>query len=640
MLRKRDASEIKNPSWDELQKKKVRNEKIVSDIEKHFKHFAHIDSKKNLEPFPLKEEIANIAINKEKSKEFSEVFTPLWLVDQMIGQVEFDHYNTTTLDLCAGYGQFSVRMMRYLHNTFSYGDVREFLKHNHAFSELQLSSCYKILRIFGDQITLFIGDSTHLNKLPENANGLWVYIEEYKYWVCLTETIRELLCPKGDKKHPVSEKQFVESMEALIANLNEVYTKIKDMYNLSLQQMTRTSKLRLELIKGVSNALANQQPTPIQNVYTPEGVIDDMLACVEDIEKKTILVLFNMEIVEHLINKKKVDPANILFAVDFNGSLKATAMNEMYGVDTTLVDSKLMFLHSAFKGRKFDVCLSNPPYNDNVDLRILLRLLETSIATEFVVVHPSTWLIDIKGKEQLYNTFKSITSNKIKSVKVFNGNKVFGVFLYVPCVITHIDLNHSGDINVDFYGNEYSVNKTSDITKFGQEWLSLVKPFIDTINKRLSITSNIWSKNVSNLSVDKNKHHCQLACIRGNVSKDPDQLVGDDFYTMCVNDDHTNKGIRKTNVGRPKSDRLPTFEFDSEIERDNFISYVNTDFARFCLSIFKVNAHLDRGELTMIPWLDFTQAWDDEKLFKHFDINQETQDYIRKFLPDYYGIRK
>ena len=34
------------------------------------------------------------------------------------------------------------------------------------------------------------------------------------------------------------------------------------------------------------------------------------------------------------------------------------------------------------------------------------------------------------------------------------------------------------------------------------------------------------------------------------------------------------------------------------------------------------------------------EEWDDDKLFKKFDVSQELQDYIREFLPDYYGIRK
>jgi hypothetical protein len=67
---------------------------------------------------------------------------------------------------------------------------------------------------------------------------------------------------------------------------------------------------------------------------------------------------------------------------------------------------------------------------------------------------------------------------------------------------------------------------------------------------------------------------------------------------------------------------------------------LKTDFSRFCLAIYKTNSQLARGELALIPWLDFTASWDDEKLFEKFDVSQELQDYIRDFLPDYYGIRK
>jgi len=83
------------------------------------------------------------------------------------------------------------------------------------------------------------------------------------------------------------------------------------------------------------------------------------------------------------------------------------------------------------------------------------------------------------------------------------------------------------------------------------------------------------------------------------------------------------------------------FEFNNKNEVLNFIEYLKSDFARFCLSIYKNNGHMRSGGVCrLIPWLDFSQSWDDEKLFKHFEIDQETQNYIRKFLPDYYGIRK
>ena len=72
----------------------------------------------------------------------------------------------------------------------------------------------------------------------------------------------------------------------------------------------------------------------------------------------------------------------------------------------------------------------------------------------------------------------------------------------------------------------------------------------------------------------------------------------------------------------------------------NFIGYCKTDFARFCLSLYKNGPNLlTGGGLENIPWLDFTQEWDDQKLYEFFDVNEETQEYIENFLPDYYGIR-
>jgi hypothetical protein len=124
--------------------------------------------------------------------------------------------------------------------------------------------------------------------------------------------------------------------------------------------------------------------------------------------------------------------------------------------------------------------------------------------------------------------------------------------------------------------------------------------------------------------------------VRGNVSKNADTLVSDDFYSLVMRDVSEAIGIRK-----PLKERGgPAFGFNTEVERTNFLNYVRTDFARFCFSLLKNKSDTDCGEMTTIPWLDFTQSWNDEKLFTYFDINKETQDYIRKFLPDYYGIRK
>lgn len=608
----------------------TNSEKFLLEAEKRFKKISNISH--DITTFPLKSNVSNIEINKAKSKEFSEVFTPLWLVDVMIKQAKLTNADVTTLDLCAGYGQFSIRLLRYLFNTVPGFKVGTYLSNNHAFSELQLSSCYKLLNSFGIKINLFIGDSTHLNKLPENAKGIWCYIESYGSWVCLTKTIQKIL---GMSKVS-SEEKFVTAVENLIKNIGEVHAK---MTQITLDKIKANSKIRLDYFSKLNAASAG---TSMQTVDTPESVIHDMLDCVDDLESKSILVLFNCEIIEQLIYKKKIDPKNIHFATDFGSSSEAKAVQKIYGVDVTLFGDKPAFIFNSFKGKKFDVCFSNPPYNRGLDLKILKSLMvdgtsAKSIAKEFVIVHPSTWLLDQKGKSDLYTSIKTILNRKLRSVKLFNGNVVFGVSLYVPCVITHIDLSYFGQIDVKNFAEKFTADTTENITKFGKMWLPVVKPFMVKIKKEIAKTSHVWSHNTTKIL--PNKSYCQTAAIRGHENYEESSMVKDDFYTMTIRGSADNKGIRETRLNKPGG-KTPTFEFDTDLERDNFLMYLNTDFARFCLSLYKIGQHLENGEMELIPWLDFAQSWDDEKLFKHFDINQETQDYIRKFLPDYYGIRK
>jgi hypothetical protein len=112
-------------------------------------------------------------------------------------------------------------------------------------------------------------------------------------------------------------------------------------------------------------------------------------------------------------------------------------------------------------------------------------------------------------------------------------------------------------------------------------------------------------------------------------------MIKDDFFTMIMEDSSKNLGIRKKTT---KSDSL-CWKFGTEQEARNFIDYLKTDFARFCLAQYKVNGNNHRGELSLIPMLDFTQQWTDEMLYKRFGIDERTQKYITEFLPDYYNIR-
>ena len=51
------------------------------------------------------------------------------------------------------------------------------------------------------------------------------------------------------------------------------------------------------------------------------------------------------------------------------------------------------------------------------------------------------------------------------------------------------------------------------------------------------------------------------------------------------------------------------------------------------LSTDKRDQHI---KFTSLPWMDFTQEWTDERLYKHFNITEEEQAFIKEVIPPYY----
>lgn len=594
----------------------------------------------DISSYPLHPDTSSAATktNKEKSKEFGEVFTPLWLVDSMLGQVEITN-KTTTLDLCAGYGQFSVRLMRRLFNenpkTF---DIYNWVGSQHSFCEIQLSSCYKLIRTFGTGINLFIGDARELPKLPGIAYGVWVFIDAMGGWVPLTKTIKELF---HQGQQITEEATFTTGLKKVITDIGEAYKTMET--TVANSNVVKSGKFnvrysdetRLRELKCLDDALNKIYPKD-ESVSTPAKIVNQLLACVNDLDKNKILVLFNAEIVEALIHAKKVDPKNIIFGVDDAHRARAEFVELMYNVDTCVfVNKDPKSILEALGTKRFDLVLSNPPYNDKLDLKIIRALVLAGIAKEYVVVHPSAWILDRKGKDSQFNSFKDALEGKIKSVKLFNGNSVFGIGLWYPCVITHIVEQHTGDINVNYFGDEYHTPSIYDEMRYGRNGKTIAAPFLAKMEEYVARNGSVWDKNRK--AIDEGKYYAQFSVVRGHVIEDHTRcMYKDDFNTIVRQDADKAKAINKAMDNRPG----PTFQFDSEVERNNFVDYLKTDFARFCLSLLKISQNIYYGEMAMIPWLDFTQAWNDEKLFAHFNIDQATQDYIRSFLPDYYGIRK
>ena len=201
----------------------------IDQIEKRFKEITElhdIDLTKSLIK-KVDYKVQQVKTRKEKSKNFGEVFTPLFLVDIMI-LMKFKEMTpeTKTCDLCSGYGQFTIRMMRMLYNKF-HMNVEEWLKNVHTLTELQMESCAKLVYIFGPDINLYAGDSLKLEYSDENDKGILFFNEETKKWYN-NELVDELIHIKRVKNNLqlltfiFENNQNSEKLQKLKERLNEV----------------------------------------------------------------------------------------------------------------------------------------------------------------------------------------------------------------------------------------------------------------------------------------------------------------------------------------------------------------------------------------------------------------------------------
>ena len=286
-----------------------------------------------------------------------------------------------------------------------------------------------------------------------------------------------------------------------------------------------------------------------------------------------------------------------------------------------------------------DIVLGNPPYNRGLDLKLLLACKH--LTRRILVVHPSAWLVDVKTQlgpktgSPLFRKFQDAVRDHVTQVEIFNGNPVFGIGLFVPCVVTDVDFSSKrlGAIKVKDVGAEdyREVFNIDDITLHGKDWDPTVKEFMGRVQKLCSKNGSVESHKGSDAS---SQFPIQLASVIGNWTASSSlKMVKDDFYTFLQKDPEGNRGVRSLSAGQ-------IISCATEAASDNLLGYLQTDFARMCLALLKLSQNSHRGEHTLVPWLDFSRSWNDDQLFTMlgYPRGHAIREYAKRFLPDYHNI--
>jgi hypothetical protein len=257
---------------------------------------------------------------------------------------------------------------------------------------------------------------------------------------------------------------------------------------------------------------------------------------------------------------------------------------------------------------KFDLIISNPPYNHNLDLKILKEVYELS--EKICFVHPTTWLYDKKMKSKLYNDCRNLVKHSfVHYEKVENANKVFGIGLFTDVFVTLFD-KHKPGIGDMIY--DIDIHGDSDIYK------SLKQKILLYCNKNNLLQNIEYKKNKKQKQIHKNYQVGLPGMAPGGRNV---MIQKTNEYAQCAkNTKYASK-----------------FFFDTEVEAINFKDYLKTKIARFCLSIYKTNQHLHYGELASVPYIPtYTRPWTDEEVAKELGLTDEELAWAINWIPDYY----
>ena len=399
--------------------------------------------------------------------------------------------------------------------------------------------------------------------------------------------------------------------------------------------------------KYFEEAKANGVDLGLQDKYTPIHKIENTtrfrFADYITAETKSVGVLFNTEFINYFVKELHQDYINnIKFTFFYDCQFDYEQVQDCIFFSNKNINIEMISIENikdldkVMAGKKFDIVFSNPPYNGNLDLKILKSLFEQKISDKIVFVHPVGYLLDKKFKTKLYNELRN--TNYLESVNMFWGNNLFDIKIFMPCCISVWNTNKTDDkcfvtdnAFINWTGNESKyICKINDISIHGKIFEN-VKHFLNYTNNIMKY--NVNDNNLTNYSVN-------FPLIRGG--QEYGQGIYSHFYSIIGLDTNTCKcdnNYRLSDSARSHTSngtKFPLWTFNTENERNNFINYIKSKFVRFLFSLIKTNPNTYSGELKVIPWLDFTQEWNDKKLCKEFGISEELWKYIDNFIPDYY----
>ena len=317
---------------------------------------------------------------------------------------------------------------------------------------------------------------------------------------------------------------------------------------------------------------------------------------------------------------------------------------------------------------KFDVIVGNPPYQlstgggqaQATPLYDKFVLNATKLAPKYLVmIIPSRWFAGGFPQIEKFRD-EMVKDGRIRVIHDFeDASECFpGVEIKGGVSYFRWDRDSKGDC--DFYNHENGViishekrpllEKGNDTIIRNNEAIEILHKVNALGEKSFSdIVSPLWVHSIKSTFSTLHKEKKKSDDIFAYVMKDKGWI---DNIELEKNRDLVNKWklflprsvgsasvkTDKVNsiIGEPNTCCSGTYiiagPFNDENETKNAQSYIDTKFFHFLLSLKKVSQDTVKGCYFFIPIQDFSEKWNDEKLYKKYNLTKEEIDYIENLV--------
>jgi 5S rRNA maturation endonuclease (ribonuclease M5) len=282
-----------------------------------------------------------------------------------------------------------------------------------------------------------------------------------------------------------------------------------------------------------------------------------------------------------------------------------------------------------------DFIIINPPYKGDTHIEIFNKSFEElNDGGTLICLHPATPFINRKevSRSPATQRINEIVSEYLSKLTLINGNDIFDIAQESPLCITKVKKEKNKNIEVinNYYTNSNDINiyeSLDDVFIHGNSIVKSIKEKLENLI-HISIEENLYRKTkkyknyllkINAISTGTPKNGKPSGKFQSIISKKYENSFEDILFTNETTKNSSNEIV-----------------FDSVLEAKNCFNYLLTKFARFAVSIYKINQNLHRGELKAVPYMDFSQEWTDEKLFDYFQLTQEERDFINTYIQNWY----